>query len=357
MNKGIGIGARVGAARYTVAQIALHWTVVLLVIEQYATSGAILRVHAYRPLGRPADPFDLTLHGVDTRVGLLILALVAVRLLLRLVRGAPEWAPPLPPWRLRLASGVQYALYAVLLGQALSGALAIYLWWPSSALHKALFWALVVLLALHLSGPLFHSPPDLGKRSFASPVCGRRHEASWRRGRRGAGRCSNQEDSRVEDESFRSRRRRHRRGSLPRVGRRNGSDVDPYADRPGRRRAWLRPHDGRLSWTPGHDGLRRHGPGMMGEGGFGPAMCTMMASHADGRLVYLKAELKITEAQEPLWKDYAAAVRNNANGVLDHCKTMMGSAGKTGLSLPIEWLGTSSSCRRDSMVCGRPTRR
>jgi cytochrome b561 len=54
--------------RYGVAQIALHWTVVLLVIEQYFTSAAILRVHAYRPLGRQADPFDLTLHAVHTRV-------------------------------------------------------------------------------------------------------------------------------------------------------------------------------------------------------------------------------------------------------------------------------------------------
>jgi cytochrome b561 len=33
-------------------QIALHWAVVLLVIEQYLTSAAILRVHGYRPLGR-----------------------------------------------------------------------------------------------------------------------------------------------------------------------------------------------------------------------------------------------------------------------------------------------------------------
>jgi hypothetical protein len=39
-----------------------------------------------------------------------------------------------------------------LLGQALSGAIAIYLWWPISSLHKALFWALVALLALHLGG-------------------------------------------------------------------------------------------------------------------------------------------------------------------------------------------------------------
>ena len=124
----------------------------LLLIEQYFTSAAILRTHAYRPLGRPADPFDLTLHAVHTRVGLLIFALVAVRLALRGARGAPEWLSPLPQWRRRLSSGVQYALYVVLLGQAVTGAIASYLWWPISSAHKALFWALAVLVALHLSG-------------------------------------------------------------------------------------------------------------------------------------------------------------------------------------------------------------
>ena len=76
------------------------------------------------------------------------------------------------------------------------------------------------------------------------------------------------------------------------------------------------------------------GPGMMGAGGFGPALCAVMASHVDGRLAYLKAELMITEAQEPLWKDYAAAFRDNAKGMLDRCKIMMGSRGAAALSLP-----------------------
>ena len=139
-------------ARYALSQIVLHWLVVLLVIEHYATSGAILRVHAYRPLGSRPDPFDLTLHTVHTRVGLLIFALVAARLLLRAMRGAPAWSTPLPPWRRRLSTGVQFGLYAVLLAQAAPGAIATYLWWPISAAHKAVFWALAVLVTLHLAG-------------------------------------------------------------------------------------------------------------------------------------------------------------------------------------------------------------
>ena len=65
---------------------------------------------------------------------------------------APAWSTPLPPWRRRLSAGVQFGLYAVLLGQAVTGAIATYLWWPMSVGHKALFWALLVLVALHLAG-------------------------------------------------------------------------------------------------------------------------------------------------------------------------------------------------------------
>lgn len=60
---------------------------------------------------------------------------------------------------------------------------------------------------------------------------------------------------------------------------------------------------------------------MMGPGGMGlwmmsgsaQAMCSAMASHIDGRLAYIKAELKIADAQESLWDTYAAAARDNAN--------------------------------------------
>lgn len=93
--------------RYTNAQIALHWVITLLVIAQYFSGPAILRVHGYRPLGRPPDPFDLTLHTVHTRVGLVILTLVIVRMALRLLWRAPHWNPPLSRWRNRLSASVQ----------------------------------------------------------------------------------------------------------------------------------------------------------------------------------------------------------------------------------------------------------
>ncbi len=60
-----------------------------------------------------------------------------------------------------------------------------------------------------------------------------------------------------------------------------------------------------------HEGMR--GPGMM--------MCHM-GEHVDGRLAYLKAELKITEAQMAQWNVFADAFRASGQKVVKHCGMM-----------------------------------
>jgi len=95
-------------------------------------------------------------------------------------------------------------------------------------------------------------------------------------------------------------------------------------------------------WGPhGMMGYGFMGSGMMGYGAMGPgmmggsadAMCGAMASHIDGRLAYIKAELKVTDAQESLWNAYAAAAHENANTMVARCTTMMGKRGSQA-SLP-----------------------
>ena len=46
---------------------------------------------------------------------------------------------------------------------------------------------------------------------------------------------------------------------------------------------------------------------MMGQGGM-----PMMTKHIEGRLAFLKTELKITDAQLPLWNAFAQAMRDDA---------------------------------------------
>ena len=90
-------------------------------------------------------------------------------------------------------------------------------------------------------------------------------------------------------------------------------------------------------WMMGPRAMKGYGgPGswMMGSGGSSQAMCNVMANHIEGRLAYIKAELKITEAQGSLWNAYATAARDNANRMATHCTTMMSERGASTVSLP-----------------------
>jgi len=86
----------------------------------------------------------------------------------------------------------------------------------------------------------------------------------------------------------------------------------------------------------GHSGMGM-GKGMMqGMGGArgDASMCARMTGHIEGRLAFLKAELKITSEQESLWNDYAAAVRDNAQAMTSRCVSMMSEGGKNEANLP-----------------------
>lgn len=99
-------------------------------------------------------------------------------------------------------------------------------------------------------------------------------------------------------------------------------------------------------WMMGPNGMMGYGnmgPWMMGQNGVmpmmgwrgqGASMCTMMTGHIEGRLAYLKTELKITDAQAPLWNAYAGAARDNARAMTAHCTAMISPGGSTALSLP-----------------------
>jgi hypothetical protein len=58
------------------------------------------------------------------------------------------------------------------------------------------------------------------------------------------------------------------------------------------------------------------GAGMMGFGG-------MMIDHVEGRIAFLRTELKITDAQTPAWNAFADALRGSAKRMRDVGQTMM----------------------------------
>jgi hypothetical protein len=71
---------------------------------------------------------------------------------------------------------------------------------------------------------------------------------------------------------------------------------------------------------------------MMGQDGI--AGMAMMAGHVEGRLAFLKTELQITDAQLPLWKPVAEAIRANAKSMSEMMSGAMMGSSQTTATLP-----------------------
>jgi hypothetical protein len=71
---------------------------------------------------------------------------------------------------------------------------------------------------------------------------------------------------------------------------------------------------------------------MMGQDGMGGM--SMMAGHVEGRLAFLKTELKITDAQLPLWNAVADAIRANAKSMSELMSGAMMGSSQTTATLP-----------------------
>ena len=99
----------------------------------------------------------------------------------------------------------------------------------------------------------------------------------------------------------------------------SGQDRAPSAMQPVPQGGMMGPG----SWMPmmggpGHMGMMR----MMG-----------MADHVEGRIAFLKAELKITEAQMPQWNAFADVLRENARRMSGIRTTMSGIFGQDSASV------------------------
>ncbi len=56
---------------------------------------------------------------------------------------------------------------------------------------------------------------------------------------------------------------------------------------------------------------RQAGPGVAGPGVANPAMACAADQHVEGQLAFIKAELRITEEQTPVWDVFAEAFRSD----------------------------------------------
>lgn len=149
----------------------LHWSIALLVLVQF-------------PLGWLAvtwrlSPVKLDLFVWHKSMGLVVLALMVVRVTWRLLHAAPAMPDTVPAWARRSAMAVHALLYAALIAIPLSGwvvnaaaNIPFRIFWlvrlpaitaPSKPLaelaaqvHLVLVVALAALLALHVGAALWH---------------------------------------------------------------------------------------------------------------------------------------------------------------------------------------------------------
>ena len=100
--------------RYTRFAVALHWIVAIVVFAQFAL-GWLMQEIAKQPPGPRASAFN-----VHKSIGLVILALMLVRIAWRLSHPAPA-LPPMPRWQARAALANHVLLYALLIVMPLAG--------------------------------------------------------------------------------------------------------------------------------------------------------------------------------------------------------------------------------------------
>lgn len=139
---------------YSRTQIGLHWGVAALVIFQLfygEDMSHVMRATARGAIITPSDAFWADIHYY---IGVAVLALVLARLLIRLVRGAPE---PAQQGFMRKAAALSHGgFYILLIAAPVLGLLAYYLGKPFGDLHEFCKPALIILIGAHAAAALFH---------------------------------------------------------------------------------------------------------------------------------------------------------------------------------------------------------
>lgn len=135
-------------------QIALHWVVFLLIVAQFVFHEPISDAWEALSKGQEVDPSPLV--GLHVFGGILILALVVLRLYVRLTRGAPA-LPAEEPAPLKFVAHItHWALYALMLLLPLSGIGAWFAGAEQAAeVHETFKGLLLILVLLHVLGALF----------------------------------------------------------------------------------------------------------------------------------------------------------------------------------------------------------
>ncbi|MDE2406562.1 MAG: cytochrome b [Xanthomonadaceae bacterium] len=159
------------ATRWGIISQLLHWLMAILIVAMAwlgLTMGDL-----------PNGPDKIATYALHKSLGLSLLALVVLRLLWRLLAGAPAHVAGTPPWQVRVAAATHFMLYVLLFALPLTGwllnsAAGFPLQWfglinlpalaghdealhtLATSAHEWLFWLLAALVLAHAGAALFH---------------------------------------------------------------------------------------------------------------------------------------------------------------------------------------------------------
>lgn len=141
---------------YSIPQRALHWGMALLIFFNLIFSDGMELWNRAARKGETITPDMISSANIHAYVGIAILVLAALRIILRLVQGAPALPADEPPILKFVASATHGLLYLLLIVMPLSGMAKYYfgLELPGElhgGIFKVLLWALIVL---HVGGAL-----------------------------------------------------------------------------------------------------------------------------------------------------------------------------------------------------------
>ena len=143
---------------YSIPQRALHWATVILVLFNLIIHEPMVEAADLFAAGKVPSADQVLWANFHAYSGFVILALTLIRIVLRLVQGAPE-VPSSEPAPFQLAAKVTHGLfYLLLLAMPISGSVAYYLGVEAAGeVHggpmKLVMWLLILL---HVGAVLVH---------------------------------------------------------------------------------------------------------------------------------------------------------------------------------------------------------
>lgn len=141
---------------YSSLQIGLHWGIAALVLFQLIFGESMVAVVEAAEEGEAASSMDQLLGSAHYWVGISILALVVLRVAIRVLRGAPAHVTGTGRLTGLASSGLHALFYVLLFAVPVTGLLAVYVGDSFGEIHAIAKPAFIVLIVLHALAALYH---------------------------------------------------------------------------------------------------------------------------------------------------------------------------------------------------------